>query len=199
MQVTHVVSLGRNCRPAWQARRFWKIERAYPFDWWITPVPGFCRFLCDWDVNRLYRGASELIEDGRIASIWHEGYDIRLYHEFTRAADGSTVLPGWRAQLKAARDRTGALMRRFDALDGGRPLFLREANATDTPALLEELKAAVERRLPAARPEFVVVAQFPVGAPGWRDLVVDDPFATWTGDIAAWTRAFASLDVTLAA
>jgi hypothetical protein len=33
-----VISLGTNCEVTFQLRRVFRTERAYPFDWWITPL-----------------------------------------------------------------------------------------------------------------------------------------------------------------
>lgn len=43
--VDRIVSLGALCEVAYQARRLSKSSRAYPFDWWDTPLPGVLKVL----------------------------------------------------------------------------------------------------------------------------------------------------------
>ncbi|MCI0601001.1 MAG: papain-like cysteine peptidase [Beijerinckiaceae bacterium] len=40
LAVDRVISLGALCEVAFQARRISRSDRAYLFDWWITPLPG---------------------------------------------------------------------------------------------------------------------------------------------------------------
>lgn len=43
--VDRIISLGALCEVAYQARRLSKSSRAYPFDWWDTPLAGLLRAL----------------------------------------------------------------------------------------------------------------------------------------------------------
>ena len=50
-----IISLGGWCRPAWQIRRFFRSERAYPYDWHITSFSALA-----FTLSPLYNHDSEL-------------------------------------------------------------------------------------------------------------------------------------------
>jgi len=54
-QPDRFISLGRTCEVAFHIRRRLGLERAYPFDWWITPLSAIAPLLrsgFDLDISR---------------------------------------------------------------------------------------------------------------------------------------------------
>jgi hypothetical protein len=197
---TDIVSLGYRCRLAERLRSHYRFDRAYPFDWWITPLRGGADFLREWDASRLYDPELLVEETGRrgdIAFIRNERYGIKLQHEFPRVG-GAGIAPDWRAHLDQAKARTEHLMARFDGLDdtGRRVLFVRELTPGEMgrPKPLARLREAILQRVPRASLSFLAVTPAPVELEGWQVLAVDDPVPNpWQGDPAVWDPALASL------
>jgi len=81
-----VVSLGPNCRNTWNLRQFFSFERAYPLDWWITPVRSMLNLIEQ-------RKEFHVTRDDLIVSETRNGsntvYNIKLnlthHHDFDRA------------------------------------------------------------------------------------------------------------------
>ncbi len=69
------------------------------------------------DFGNLYRLLRALEEEGLVASTWSEeapGPQKRIY-ELT--GEGAALLAAWAASLRARRERIGALLARYEALD----------------------------------------------------------------------------------
>ena len=69
------------------------------------------------DFGNLYRLLRSLEEEGLVASTWSEeapGPQKRVY-ELT--GEGAALLDAWAASLRARRERLGALLARYEALD----------------------------------------------------------------------------------
>src|SRR5580704_11359124 len=109
-----IVGVGQNCRLTYNLRRTFGEARAYPFDWWITPLSGLLAFLQDLSVERFYDPeALEAVHDERGARVIRNArYDIELHHEFPRDQEG-LVRPGWADHIARPRSRTAYLMDRF--------------------------------------------------------------------------------------
>ena len=88
-----IVSLGNHCRVAYNLRRTFGIARAYPFDWWITPVQALIAFLEDPSLDKLYDPGqlAPVMREEKIFAIDNIHYGIQLQHEFPRWKNGSVV------------------------------------------------------------------------------------------------------------
>lgn len=215
---SHVVPLGLSCRVTHQVRRYFGIGIAYPFDWWMSPLPGLARYLANPDPERIYSPdrLEEVRSDGRVVAIRSIEFGIELFHEFPRTrivVDGAEVLvvaPDWSDHIAAAREKHLARLQRLLATNrpGNRLLFVRhkyDANvAGPAPAdAIGELHAALQAQWPRARVE-LLLANVPVRGRlprGVRSMALEDlpgpPGDEWQGDGAQWRSAFSALRLRL--
>ena len=199
----HIVGLGYDCRLAYNLRRTFGFERAFPFDWWVTPLPALAAFLREPSVERLYdpRHLEPFMAKGGIFAIRNARYDIELHHEFPRGEDG-LVKPGWADHIPAAKARTQFLWRRLLTLPArSRLLFVRAAGPAERKTLkggeYERLIGQVRLGLEAVLPgvDFELLLTDPpaaIDASGILNLKVDDPNKDdWRGTPELWTTALA--------
>ena len=209
-EVDYVISLGGNCRAAWNVRRFFNFSTAFPFDWWITPWRALNELLSDFDIDRLY--CPDLLEevktkDGAIASIRHRELGIILQHEFPRDwnSPGNPVCGDWGESIATPKRRTRYLLDRFVSLDtpGTRILFVRntlhrpvDGTNTISPGVTTERLRAL---FPLANIH-LLLTNCPIEAndPGVSHLDFDDAAKDWRGDWEVWHRAFKSTGFRLA-
>ena len=105
-----VISLGTNCEVAFNIRNTFETERAYPFDWWFTPIQAVAAVLRD-------RFALEvedhnLVHAGKPTSILNRKYGLLHHHDFGRLSADVTD-ESWRALIPAVADKYRALGERF--------------------------------------------------------------------------------------
>jgi len=203
-EVDYIISLGGNCRTAWNVRRFFNFSTAFPFDWWITPWRALDELLSDFDIDRLY--CPDLLEevranDGAIASIRHRELGIILQHEFPRDwySPGNPVRIDWRESLAKPKHRTRYLLDRFASLEtaGTRILFVRNTlhRAVDgTNSISPDVTAERLRMLfPLANIHLLLInCPIEVRDPAINHLNFDDAAEEWRGDWEVWQRALKS-------
>jgi len=195
----HIVGLGFDCRVAYNLRRTFGFDRAFPFDWWVTPLPALAAFLREPSVERLYdpRHLRPFMARGGIFAIRNVRYDIELHHEFPRGEDG-LVKPDWADHIAQAKARSTYLWRRLLTLPtGSRLLFVRSCGAIERktlPAdehrrLAEEVRLGLEAILPGVDFELLLInSPARVDAPGVLSLRIDDPNKDdWRGTPELWT------------
>ncbi len=196
----HIVGLGHDCRLAYNLRRTFGFERAFPFDWWVTPLPALAAFLREPSVERLYdpRYLQPVTAKGGIFAIRNVRYDIELHHEFPRGEDG-LVKPGWAEHIASAKARTWFLWRRLLTLPAGsRLLFVRAAAPAerkrlardDYERLVDEVRFGLEDILPGGDFELLLIDRPSRGkTPGILNLEIDDPGEDdWRGRPELWTE-----------
>ncbi len=197
---TDVVSLGYRCRTTCRLKQHYGVDRAFPFDWWVTPLKGARHFLQDWDVDTLYDpdALREIYDGDHLVYLEHERYGIKLRHEFPALAGTKSVTPAWREWLHDARARTRHLMDRFERLNriGRRVLFVRELEPGEERIKdrARPLGDLIRRRMPAAKTSFLLISPSGVDVAGWTSLKIDDPKRhPWEGDPQLWDAALSSL------
>jgi hypothetical protein len=80
---SHIISLGHSCQLAWNVRRYFGINKRYPFDWWITPSSALCKFFENPNPEFLFDYKNlRTINDGN--SIINEKIGIHYHHDFLR-------------------------------------------------------------------------------------------------------------------
>ncbi len=216
---THVIPLGVSCRVTHQVRLCFGSATAWPFDWWITPLDGFARYLADPTPERIYGEGclEERVEEGRVVAIRSRQFGMELFHEFPRTRVEtaervvSVVAPGWRQHVEAAEEKHRTRLERLLALNerANRLLFVRHKVAADpwvsTPsAKIEALWDLLCSRWRRAKVDLLLVnvplaGRLPRGV---RSVVIDDrpgpPGEEWQGDHAVWRAAFAQQRLVLA-
>jgi hypothetical protein len=81
-----VFSLGPNCKNAWNVRAFFGVQRAYPFDWWITPARSMLRMIEPGFAFSVSAGDLVLTppkENGE-NSVYNHRLNILHHHDFPR-------------------------------------------------------------------------------------------------------------------
>jgi hypothetical protein len=199
----HIVSLGHRCRVAYNLRRAFGFEMAYPFDWWVTPLRGLSAFLHDPSVSRLYDPAllEPLTDEDGIRAIRNVHFGIRLDHEFPRGSDGK-VQDDWRDHIEGPRSRTKYLVRRLmDIPAGSRALFVHASTEVENRRAgeaFEPLIRGVHQRLERLFPQvelslLLIDPPAPIEAPGVTSLSIDDPGPYWHGTPELWTERLLGL------
>jgi hypothetical protein len=158
-----IFSLGPNCRNTWNLRDHFEFDRAYPFDWWITPVKSMLALL-DRD-HRFQVAAEDLVVTEPTAgtnTVYNRRLNLLHHHDFDR--DGGLVRPITEAAVAKLNAKYTALFARFwtdldaakrplavlNGLYGGWPA--RTPDGGRNPALngrppTQEVFDAVRRRL----------------------------------------------------
>jgi hypothetical protein len=194
----HIVSLGYHCGVAFNLRRTFGFETAYPLDWWVTPLQGLNAFLADPSLQRLYDPAllEPMMADGGIHAIRNVHYDIQLDHEFPRGGDGQ-VREDWLDHLGQARERTGFLLDRLLGLPAGsRVLFVRWTKGTERRLLgetfrplMREAIGRLDRLFPRLqRTVLLIDPPRRVEEPAVINMRIDDPETGWRGTPELWTE-----------
>lgn len=210
---THVVSLGAYCAAAHNIRRFYGVETAYCFDWWVTPLTGLAKFFENPDADALYRSTDlqPVVNDAGIPVIINRHIGIEYFHEFkvTGTEDGPRVAASFDEDVPKARDRTAALIKRLMALNaaGNRIAFLRTAFPRDfdedAPALCARLAAALDRCFDQATYTAVMASTRAVAwtlPPGFTSLrFVATQAADWRGHPPDWDAFLTSTGIVLPA
>lgn len=105
-----VISLGTNCEVSFNIRNAFQTERAYPFDWWITPIQSVAAILRD--RFALEVAPHNLVHAGSPVSIMNRKYGLLHHHDFGHlSADVSDE--SWTAMIPYVADKYRALGERF--------------------------------------------------------------------------------------
>ncbi len=145
--VDRVVSLGSNCEVTDSIRDYYGIDRAYPFDWWITPLDSVVRLLEARFDGLLDPGQVSRTEDGH--TVVCRRFNIMHHHDFARSPDAK-VAPNLGDQFPHAQQKFRHLTQRFlRDCAAGRTLFLRNRATSDPhlPAIGDESSDAALLKL----------------------------------------------------
>ncbi|MGQ9369013.1 DUF1796 family putative cysteine peptidase [Azospirillum sp. ST 5-10] len=153
MMFDRIVSLGGNCAVAWHLRRHFGFDRAYPFDWWVTPFSAVLSCLRT-EFSELFKDI-ERSEDRK--TVLCKRYGIRHHHDFPRGQDG-LITDDWRNYISEAKEKYQKLCSRFFQHDAGdKILFVRQhgsisPNAADQRASGDaiDLLDILQQSFPAA-------------------------------------------------
>jgi hypothetical protein len=130
-----VVSLGGNCMGTMEMRKFYGVEAANLFDWWITPGDALVR-LIENDFDDLF-AAEYLKMVGDRKSVANLRYGILHHHDFPRNDVEDRVIAITREDLQRNREKFAYLKKRWDELgdNPGPVLFVRYAWSMGEPLL----------------------------------------------------------------
>lgn len=204
-----IISIGCDCTLTFNLRRTFGITAAFPFDWWVTPLPALMAWLEEPSVERLYdpsllepMGWDGMMKpvgwDDVVQGLRNRHYGILIQHEFPKGENGG-IRSDWREHLDGPRTRSQHLLDRFLALPSTakRVLFVRsfveperQALAGRILPLMQEVRTLLERRLPGLEFELLLVnSPDDVDRPGLRCIRVDDPQKSdWRGDKRIWRK-----------
>lgn len=130
IRVDRVVSLGSNCEVTAALRDYFNVDRAYPFDWWITPLKSVKKILRD-DFKSLLN--SEFLEVSKDKNTVHcKHYNILHHHDFTRG-EGYQIIPDIESQIPNLKAKFEYLADRFfKDCATGKNLFIRNRVGYDS-------------------------------------------------------------------
>jgi hypothetical protein len=120
-----VVSLGGNCMGTMEMRKFFGIQAANMFDWWITPGDALVR-LIENDFDGLFL-PENLTMVGDRKSVANLRYGILHHHDFPRNDEEDRVVAITDQDLQRNREKFAYLKKRWDDLGNnpGPVLFVR--------------------------------------------------------------------------
>jgi hypothetical protein len=154
-----VVSLGGNCMVTMEMRKYFGVEAANLFDWWITPGDALVR-LIENDFADLFSAENlQMVGEGR--SVANLRYGILHHHDFPRNDVEDRVIAITPQDLKRNREKFAYLKSRWDDLgdNPGPVLFIRYGWNMGEPLLAgipedpigadaTRLMAALDRKFP---------------------------------------------------
>src|ERR1700761_837418 len=155
----HIIGLGGHCQTAYQIRRYFGVDKAYPFDWWVTPTVGL--------VELLESGFSDLFKEENMKIVLEKTgpavtcakYHLMHYHDFDEAKIAGQYSPYLvRTQCAKNNSKFSYLITRLLNLTG-KILFVRFSHGWTefddrvcmfNEALLKRLVDAMNKMLPNA-------------------------------------------------
>ena len=124
------MSLGSNCEITGNIRSYFKIEEAYPFDWWMTPYHALLKIL-DNNFDGLFEEQNIIVPHDKL-SIIDKKYNILYHHDFERDKEGLIVTDNLELQLLHLKEKYHYLQQRFiTKLSGKKILFIRNRCGND--------------------------------------------------------------------
>lgn len=212
-----VISLGANCMVTEEIRRFFGIQTANMFDWWITPGDSLV-LLVENDFEDLFSPEYlQLVGDRQ--SVAHSRYGILLHHDFPRNEHGRVIKTDGDV-LEGNQKKFAYLKKRWDDLgDNDAPvLFVRytwkrpEALLAGIPAEPisadpARLMAALDRKFPRLDYQvlFIDAPEISVQHPRARYLnswdftqpgeCLNSADLAWKDNIAIFARLFSTIEL----
>ncbi len=200
--VDRIVSLGALCEVAYQARRLSKSSRAYPFDWWDTPLPGVLKVL--------ETGSAAVFSVPHIVKLPREAGALPAFYSSLSGTVHQHEIP--RGEDVLALDEaeiSRRLVPKYTALHArlvadcstGATLFVRQRKPVNDPdgAALESMIDALHEALSAFAPDcrLLFVDHAPVAARPWLIQAQVQRHADWTdlGSNRGWDEMFQSLGI----
>lgn len=182
---TAIVSLGGACSVAYNLRRHFGFETAYPFDWWVTPARSVAALLERPDMGWLFDPSRLKPTEGH-DSIRHTELGISLHHDFPRqlGVSGTPVVENYVDFLDDAKSKATLLFARLFDLNrrGQRIVFVREWLGDEDRS---DLMPEIERSFPSA--DWSLLATNPIRGQSWH------------GDAAGWDAMLRGSGVCLVA
>ncbi|UCF51160.1 MAG: hypothetical protein JSV48_16710 [Bradyrhizobium sp.] len=170
-----VVSLEPSCRMAWNVRRYFGRERAYPFDWWITPARSMLRLLdrtVEFEVSRDDLEITAVNPTGASNTVYNKRLDLLHHHDFERV-DGKVLdLPAGRIAMINARYRILFARLWYDADAARAPLAVLNGISTGWPDTMPADAPGRELNGPLGPQELVSAVRARLGEK-WRVLIIE--------------------------
>jgi hypothetical protein len=201
LSIDRIVSLGALCEVAFQARRLSRSSRAYPFDWWDTPLVGLLRALKFGSQEGF--NASHItklpMDAGPLPAFYSSFFGTVHQHEFPR---GENFLAFNEAEISRR------LLPKYEALHvrllsdcaSGTTLFVRQRKSNDPEGSdLEALIGELEEALSVFTSDFrlLLVDYVPIYAKPRLIQAHVQRHSDWTdlGSNRGWDEMFRSLGI----
>ncbi|ESZ59975.1 hypothetical protein X727_31255 [Mesorhizobium sp. L103C119B0] len=211
MQFKFAVSLGASCSVAYQIRRYFGQETAFPFDWLITPFASLIQ-LIENDLQSFVEPA-HLAPYQNYFSLLNTNHLVLHHHDVPR--ENGRIVPDWAAHVEQVRDKYEFLGQRWREMmtDPEPVLFVRHQGrahltnpgAESIPVLKANGLSNLIKEKRQGRP-FQIIFASAIDPEDTRPLTSEafrfddvrytdqeewpDPSDWWRGASADWTRVF---------
>lgn len=121
----HIISLGGHCQTAYQIRRHFGTDKAYPFDWWVTPTKALVELLESGFVDIFREEHMKIVQEDTGPAVMCGKYGLMHYHDFDEAKINGVYSP-YLVRTKCAQNNSkfSYLITRLLNLSG-KVLFVR--------------------------------------------------------------------------
>ena len=205
-----VISLGGNCETAHQIRRFSARDKAYPFDWLITPFDSVSLLMKKgadllFDLDNLFLGPYRVVVRCTATGIIH-------HHDFERDGEALVIRDAIPLQIANLKSKYKMLWDRLDSqcTSGDPVLFIRTWNeflhypdsaakhCADTAYDFENFVGAIEDRYPKLDFDIAFVnygasSRTTFGKAKFADIDYSDALYDWRGSDKGWDKFFTAL------
>lgn len=106
----HVISLGATCTPAWQIRHYFKQEKAFVFDWLVTPWETVLDLIGEDFRGFVSEDNVELSSDG--TTVRNRRFPVLHHHDFHR--DGNLIAEDWKKDIPSVVQKYEFLANRWN-------------------------------------------------------------------------------------
>ncbi|UTV56513.1 DUF1796 family putative cysteine peptidase [Burkholderia arboris] len=89
----HIISLGGHCQTAYQIRRHFGTDKAYPFDWWVTPTKALVELLESGFVDIFREEHMKIVHEDSGPAVMCNRYGLMHYHDFDEAKINGVYSP----------------------------------------------------------------------------------------------------------
>jgi hypothetical protein len=79
-----VFSLGSTCQNAWNLRSYFAFDRAYPFDWWVTPAKSMLKMIEPGFQFNVARGDLHITPTNEHNTVYNYNLNLLHHHDFPR-------------------------------------------------------------------------------------------------------------------
>lgn len=82
-----IISAGPRCSTAWHLRRVFELEKAYPFDWWVTPLQSLIRLLLEGQSFEFDPDDLVVLDTTHGETVLNQRWLLQHHHDFRRDPD----------------------------------------------------------------------------------------------------------------
>lgn len=203
----HIIGMGGHCQTAFQIRRYFDLDRAYPFDWWVTPTIGLVELLETGFEDIFREDYIKIVQETTGPAVTCSRYHLMHYHDFDEAKINDAFSPYLVRQLcERNNSKFAYLITRLLNLSGD-VLFIRHANGWTEfddrvcqfdPSLIQRFQVAINKLLPNVNVTLLILNDFnsEQGLDGqytdWLYTSVVDAHGEtgWSGSDKGWDDLF---------
>jgi hypothetical protein len=215
MTFDFIISLGSNCEITENIRSYFNLDKAYPFDWWMTPFSSLLHLLEE-RFTQLFEWQNLTVSEDR-QTVIDQHYNIMYHHDFKRDQDEKIRVDQIEEQLPNLKQKYTMLSQRFlTELRGKKVLFIRNRCGNDINYLNADVSTLehkhvyqLHRQLQSALPESrisILITNLPKrptlkiqqhGYIWWDSVVEHNDAEDYRGSVAGWQELFARNNLAL--
>ncbi len=206
-EFNHIISLGGHCQTAYQIRRHFGTDKAYPLDWWVTPTRALVELFESGFVDIFREQNMKIMQEDTGPAVMCGRYGLMHYHDFDEAKINGSYSP-YLVREKCAKNNSkfAYLISRLLNVSG-KVLFIRfasgwaqfyENGGPFDDDLLRRLMHALRATLPNADINFLLLNDYNSQA-GLHGILMPGVFTSnvnnyeeklWYGSNQGWDEMF---------